>query len=98
MNLQQLQVVESAIYDAARRQAVYSYNVANASTQGYEAVVFEDELEWAEKQGTGFFQTFNLENEMAKMATNGLRHSTLTKLFSTHIGIIRRVATMGKGS
>jgi flagellar basal body rod protein FlgB len=89
--------IEQAIYDAAKRQAVYAYNVANASTPGFKPVLFEDELEKAKRQYGKENQTFNLEDEMGKIAMNGLKHSSLTKIFSTRYQILRKVVTMGKG-
>ena len=89
--------VMDAIMDASRRQAVYSYNVANASTPGFTPVRFEDELKNATDRYGLESKDFSLEEEMSKMSMNSLKHSGLTKLLSTRMGILRKVVTMGKG-
>lgn len=89
--------LKNAIEDASRRQAVYSYNVANASTPGFKPVRFDDELQKAQARYGEESKDFNLEEEMAKIAMNNMRHSALTKIFSTRYQILKKVLTGGKG-
>lgn len=89
--------ITNGIYDCGQRQAVYNYNIANASTPNFQPIQFQDEIEKAKKRYGKENQTFNLENEMAKIAMNTLKQSSLTKLFSTRYQILRKVVTMGKG-
>jgi len=91
-----MKTVVNGIYDTARRHAAYTYNIANASTPGFTPIVFADELEKARRKQGLEAQEFNLEDEMAKLSRNNLKHSALVKILTTKYAILRRVATQGK--
>lgn len=89
------QNLAKAINTASERQAIYAYNIANASTPGFKPIRFHEEFDKT-KQKYGQDE-FNLEEEMAKMNENRLRHSAYTKLLSSKIQIAKKIATLGKG-
>lgn len=90
------QQLADAIAEAAQRQAIYSYNIANASTPGFKPLKFKKALDDATAK-LEQEDEFNLEDEMAKMSDNRLRHSAYTKLLSAKIQITKKVVTLGKG-
>lgn len=92
-----MNALTDAIYLSSHKIAVHTYNVANASTPGFEAMHFHDEFEKAKKRRKGLeSKGFSLETEMASLAQEGLHHSALVKLFSTKQNILQRIASMGK--
>ncbi len=90
-----MQGLASAIKIATRKQAIYSYNISNASTPGFRPIRFEDELEDAETKIEN--QEFNIEEEMARMNENRLQHSALVRILYTKAQLMRKVVTLGKG-
>jgi len=89
------QVLANSISDAAERQAIYAYNIANASVPGFRPKKFQKDLEEANKRYDN--EELNLEEEIAKMTENRLRHSAYTKLLAAKIQIAKKVMTLGKG-
>lgn len=95
---QTMKNLTEAIYRTSHKQAVHAYNVANASTPKFQPLQFDEELNRARKRRQGLeSQSFNLEREMAELSKTSLKHTALTKLFSTKLGILNRIASMGKG-
>lgn len=92
---QSSQLLAGAISDAAERQAIYAYNIANASVPGFRPKRFEKDLE----EANAWYQDeeFNLEDEIARMTENRLKHSAYTKLLAAKIQIAKKIMTLGKG-
>ena len=88
--------LKKAAIEASQRQAIYSYNIANASTPGFKPKHFEDELDLAERK-LKLKEEFNLEEEMAKMNENRLFQSAVLKILSTRGAVKHRIMLMGKG-
>lgn len=86
--------VERSMEIATRWQEVITHNIANAKTPGYEPLTFNEELMQAEKRQDR--KRVILEEELAALTDNSLRYSTLVKIFSAKIGILRSIATQGK--
>ncbi|MGE4169400.1 MAG: flagellar basal body protein [Candidatus Margulisiibacteriota bacterium] len=88
----------TAINGAAEKQSMFSYNIANASTPGFRPVLSpEDSLEFrnlvpANHQDSDIM----IEYFMAKLTENRSHQSAYIKLFTTKMGILRQVATLGK--
>ncbi len=90
--------VEKSVLDASKKQAVYSYNIANFMTPDFQPILYDEDR--------AFFSSIvpedrdnsklMIEYYMSKLTENRSRHSALTKLFSTKLAITRQVATLGK--
>ena len=91
------QVLINGIQDAAHRQATYAYNIANSSTPGFTPIQFPDELEKAKKKQGLEAEKFSIDDEMAKLSKNNLKHSAMVKILTAKYSILRKVATQGKG-
>ncbi|MFA5879541.1 MAG: hypothetical protein WC860_05130 [Candidatus Margulisiibacteriota bacterium] len=85
----------NAITDATNRQAVHSYNLSNAATPGFKPIRFKDEMDDAESKYAD--AEFNLEEEIAKMTENRLRHSALVKILYSKAQLAKKIVTLGKG-
>ena len=90
--------LKQSVFDASRKQAIYAYNVANFSTPGFNPIMLEEDRRFFDAvipQDRDNSDVM-LEHFMAQMPVNRAKHSALTKLFSTKLGIMRQVATLGK--
>ena len=86
----------TGINDMAHRQAIYAYNIANTSTQGFVPIRFKDEYEGVQKFKYPLTEV-NMEEEMARLTKSRLRHSAYVKLLSMKMSITRKIAALGKG-
>lgn len=86
--------LEKGMKISAEKQAVYSHNIANISTPGYEPLDFDEELNQAVKrQGS---RKVVIEDEMARLSENSSRYSAYVKLISQKITILKTIATQGR--
>ena len=76
------------------RQAVISQNIANAKTPGYVPQEFNEELMKAEKRLDR--NQVVLEDELAALTENSIKYSSLVKLMSSKINVLRTIATQGR--
>ena len=91
--------MEQEIYKTSKKQALYSYNLANASTPGFEPILTEeDQRELLEMvpAGSEYFSKVLIEHIASKMASNGRRHMALYALYKKKIDYYKQIATMGK--
>ena len=86
--------LERGMEIATRRQEIISHNIANASTPGYEALTFNDELMQAEVRLQK--KEVVLEEELADLSMNAIEYSSYVKLLSTRINNLRTIASQGK--
>lgn len=86
--------LERSMQIATRWQEVITQNIANANTPGYEALAFNEELMRAEKRYDR--RQVNLEEELAALTDNSIKYSTLVKVYSSKINILRTIATQGR--
>ena len=86
--------LERAMKVAAMKEAVIAQNIANAKTPGYEAMIFDEELNKAVKRQDK--KDVVLEDEMAALAENSGKYSAYVKLMTSKIGVLRSIATQGK--
>lgn len=86
--------LERAMKVAAMKEAVIAQNIANAKTPGYEAMIFDEELNKAVKRQDK--KDVVLEDEMAALAENSGKYSAYIKLMTSKIGVLRSIATQGK--
>lgn len=91
--------LEEAIKYAQRKHALYSYNIANATTQGFEPILMpedQNELFSMVPAGSDYFQKVLLEHMTANMARNRNKHSAYLLLYKKKFEIYKMVATLGK--
>jgi len=97
--------LEQGVLYETQKAAVIAHNVANIDTPDFQRVSFSVALKKARRQlgldesseddyGTG---EVILEKEMSTLGKTKLRHSSYLRLLGLHYGILKRVATQGKG-
>jgi len=86
----------SAMQVAGEKQAMYAYNIANAATPRFKPLRFDEELKKATDKYSNEGE-MSLEEEMALMSENRLKHSAYSKLLSARIQIAKKIMTLGKG-
>ncbi len=79
---------------ATRWQEVIAHNIANAKTPGFEPLTFNEELMRAETRQDR--KRVILEEELASLTDNSIRYSTLVKIMSGKINVLRTIATQGR--
>lgn len=91
--------LEDALHETSRRQAIYSYNLANATTPGFQPIMFDDdqqELLRMIPENSEYFAKVVVEHMSSKMAINRSRQSAYQALYKKMFDNYRQVATMGK--
>lgn len=91
--------LEGEIKQSIRRQVIYAHNIANAKTEDFQPIRFEDEL--AElRTRPGFTEDEDeviVEEEMAKMTKNRFKHQTFLRLYNMKVQTLKTVVKQGKG-
>lgn len=88
--------LEGEIKETVRRQSIIAHNMANADLDGYQPIRFADELSEIQ-QRPGFTEDkVIVEEEMAKMTKNRIRHETYLKLYQMKLKAMKQVMTQGK--
>lgn len=91
--------LEEAIIDASRRHAVYSYNLANATTPGFTPILFEDDrrqLYTMVPEDSDYFTKVMIEHITTKMAINRGRQSAFYALYRKKFDNWRQIVSLGK--
>jgi hypothetical protein len=91
--------LEEAIHETSRRHAIYSYNLANATTPGFEPILFEDDqrqLLNMVPENSEYFAKVVVEHMSAKMAVNRGRQQAYYALYKKMFDNYRQVVTLGK--
>ena len=91
--------LEDALHETSRRQAIYSYNLANATTPGFQPILFDDdqqELLQMIPENSEYFSKIVVEHMSSKMAINRSRQAAYQALYKKMFENYRQVATMGK--
>ena len=94
-----VQGLENEIYRSAQKHTLYSYNLSNANTPGFEPILFpEDEAELYSMvpKDSEYFQKVLLEHMTTSMARNRNEYAAYLALYKKKFEIYRQVATMGK--
>lgn len=88
--------LEGEIKETVRRQSIIAHNIANADLPGYKPIRFAEELAEIE-QRPGFTEDkVVVEEEMAKMTKNRIRHETYLKLYQMKLKAMKQVINQGK--
>jgi len=85
--------LQESIDKATKKQAVIAQNIANINNPNYEALEFDEALDKAVKRSD---KKIVLEEEMAALSQNSIKHSAYIKLLASKIGIIHTVITQGR--
>lgn len=91
--------LEGAIKDASRRHAIYSYNLANATTPGFKPILLDDdqrELFSMVPPGSEYFTNVVVEHMTSKMALNRSRQSGFYALYKKKLDNYKQIVTLGK--
>ena len=86
--------LEKGIERSTKIQSIIAHNIANANTPGFEPLKFDEMLNTAVRRIDK--KRVILEEEMADLSNNSLRHSAYVKLLTSKINVMRTVATMGR--
>lgn len=86
--------LERAMEIATRRQEVITHNIANAKTPGFEPMAFDEHLMRAVARRDR--NEVVLEEELAHLTENSIKHSSYVKLLSSKINILRNIASQGR--
>jgi hypothetical protein len=92
-------LLEDAILDASRRHALYSYNLANATTPGFKPILFEDdrrELYTMVPEDSEYFTKVIIEHITSKMAMNRGHQSAYYALYRKKFDNWRQIVSLGK--
>ena len=94
--------LEKAIHYSGKKQAIYSYNVANATTPDFIPLLLpEDRAELkrlfdVDPENQEYLNKVMIEHFMAKIAENNKRQQALYTLYKKRIENMRKVVTLGK--
>lgn len=91
--------LEEAIFETAQRHSIYSYNLANATTPGFEPILFEDDQTQLLKmvpKNSEYFSKIIVEHMSSRMAVNRTRQQAYYALYKKMFDNYKQVATLGK--
>lgn len=88
--------VEGEIKETVKRQGIIAHNIANADVDGYQPIRFADELEELKLRPDFTEDKVVVEEEMAKMTKNRMRHQAFLKIYNIKMQALRSVITQGK--
>ena len=90
--------LSQSIKEASHKQAVYSYNIANMMTPGFEPVLFEEDYERLADvlPGNAPNSEIMMEHFVARLTENRSKHSGYVKLMNMKLGMMRQAASGGK--
>lgn len=82
--------LQESIDRATKKQAVIAQNIANINNPDYEPLEFDEALDKAVKRSN---RKVVLEEEMAALSLNSIRHAAYVKLLASKINILHTVST-----
>ena len=90
--------LEEAIYFTNKKHALYSFNIANISTPGFEPILYpEDQLELQQMSPDNQYSgKVLLEHMSTSLARNRNFNSAYISLYKKRLDTYRQIATMGK--
>jgi len=91
--------LENEIRRVVRKHALYSYNIANATTPGFSPLLYPEdqiELEQIVPENDEMFQRVLLEHMTTNMARNRNKHNAYLLIYKKRFEVYRQVASLGK--
>ena len=94
--------LERAINYSGKKQALYSYNIANSTTQGFIPLLLPEDRAELERlfdvdpENQEYLNKVMIEHFMAKIAENNKRQQALYTLYKKRVENMRKVVTLGK--
>jgi len=85
--------LQESIGKATKKQAVIAQNIANLNNPNYEALEFDEALDKAVKRSN---KKVIIEEEMAALSQNSIKHSAYIKLLASKLNIIHTVISQGR--
>lgn len=86
--------LERGMEKSIKIQSVIAHNIANANTEDFRALRFDEELNRAVERLEN--PKVALEEEMAALTENSLKYSAYIKLLASKLNILRTVVTQGR--
>ena len=90
--------LEDAMKYATRKHTVYSFNIANITTPGFEPILFPEDQQELNRmaQNDEYSDKVILEHMTTGMAKNRNLHSGYMAIYKKRFDTYRQIATMGK--
>ena len=90
--------LEEAIYFTNKKHALYSFNIANISTPGFEPILYpEDQRELQQMSPDSQYSgKVLLEHMSTSLARNRNYNSAYISIYKKRLDTYRQIATMGK--
>ena len=92
-------LLEKAIYKATKKHALFSYNIANITTPGFEPILYpEDQAELNQiiPKNEELREKVLLEHMSSSMARNRNLQASYLTLYKKRFDTYKQIATMGK--
>ena len=91
--------LEKEIYKTTKKHALYSYNLANITTPGFEPILYPEDQQKLDRMvpsDSEYFKKALLEHLSASMAVNKNVQASYLSLYKKKFDTYRQIATMGK--
>ena len=91
--------LEKAIYKATKKHALFSYNIANITTPGFEPILYpedQEELNAIIPNNSELREKVLLEHMSSSMARNRNLQASYLTIYKKRFDSYRQIATMGK--
>ena len=91
--------LEKAIYKTTKKHALFSYNIANITTPGFEPILYPEdqaELNAIIPNNSELREKVLLEHMSSSMARNRNLQASYLSLYKKRFDTYRQIATMGK--
>jgi flagellar basal body rod protein FlgB len=89
--------LEGEIKNCVQQQGVIAHNIANADTDGYKPIRSAEEIQEIKARGTDINNDkVIVEEEMAKMTKNRIRHQSYLKIYNMLMQSKKTVISQGK--
>lgn len=91
--------LEQEIYKTTKKHALYSYNIANITTPGFDPILYPEDQQKLDRmvpRDSEYFKKALLEHLSATMAVNKNVQASYLSLYKKKFDTYRQIATMGK--
>ena len=91
--------LEKEIYKTTKKHALYSFNIANITTPGFDPILYPEDQMKLDKmvpKDSEYFKKALLEHLSASMAHNKNVQASYLSIYKKKFDTYRQIATMGK--